>query len=95
MRWNAWFPTSRRMWHFSWDCVRSGQLSMWAQKCGKSLEETREILMELAQIGVCKVYHNEAGEEVFLVQIFAPGILEMMVNNDEQVKAHPSNRQGL
>lgn len=60
-----------------------------AQKCGKSLEETREILMELAQIGVCKVYHNEAGEEVFLVQIFAPGILEMMVNNDEQVKAHP------
>ena len=45
--------------------------------------------MELAQIGVCKVYHNEAGEEVFLVQIFAPGILEMMVNNDEQVKAHP------
>ena len=60
-----------------------------AQKCGKSLEKTREILMELAQIGVCKVYHNEAGEEVFLVQIFAPGILEMMVNNDEQVKAHP------
>lgn len=60
-----------------------------AQKCGKSLEETREILMELAQIGVCKVYHNEAGEEMFLVQIFAPGILEMMVNNDEQVKAHP------
>lgn len=60
-----------------------------AQKCGKSLEETREILMELAQIGVCKVYHNGAGEEVFLVQIFAPGILEMMVNNDEQVKAHP------
>lgn len=60
-----------------------------AQKCGKSLEETREILMELAQIGVCKVYHIEAGEEVFLVQIFAPGILEMMVNNDEQVKAHP------
>lgn len=60
-----------------------------AQKCGKSLEEAREILMELAQIGVCKVYHNEAGEEVFLVQIFAPGILEMMVNNDEQVKAHP------
>ena len=60
-----------------------------AEKCGKSLEETQKILMELAQVGVCKVYHNEAGEEVFLVQIFAPGILEMMVNNDEQVKAHP------
>ena len=60
-----------------------------AEKCGKSLEETQKILMELAQIGVCKVYHNEAGQEVFLVQIFAPGILEMMVNNDQQVKAHP------
>ncbi len=60
-----------------------------AEKCGKSLEEARKILMELAQIGVCKVYHNEEGQEVFLVQIFAPGILEMMVNNDEQVKAHP------
>ena len=60
-----------------------------AEKCGKSLEETQKILMELAQIGVCKVYHNEDGQEVFLVQIFAPGILEMMVNNDEQVKAHP------
>ena len=60
-----------------------------AEKCGKSLEEARKILLELAQIGVCKVYHNEEGQEVFLVQIFAPGILEMMVNNDEQVKAHP------
>ncbi len=60
-----------------------------AKKCGKSLEETTKILMELAQIGVCKVYHNEAGEEVFLVQIFAPGILEMMVNNKEQVEKHP------
>lgn len=60
-----------------------------AEKCGKSLEETQKVLMELAQIGVCKVYHNEDGQEVFLVQIFAPGILEMMVNNDEQVKAHP------
>ncbi len=60
-----------------------------AKKLGKSLEETQRLLMELAQIGVCKVYHNDKGEEVFFVQIFAPGILEMMVNNDEQVRAHP------
>ncbi len=60
-----------------------------AAKRGKPVEETRKLLLELAQIGVCKVYHNQAGEEVFLVQIFAPGILEMMVNNDEQVKKYP------
>ena len=47
-----------------------------AKKCGKSLEETKKILIELAIIGVCKMFHNEAGEEVYMVQIFAPGILE-------------------
>lgn len=60
-----------------------------AKKCGKSLEETKKILMELAIIGVCKMFHNEAGEEVYMVQIFAPGILEMMVNNKEQLEKHP------
>lgn len=60
-----------------------------AKKCGKSLEETTEILMELAKIGVCKVFHNEEGQEVYMVQIFAPGILEMMVNNKEQLEKYP------
>ncbi|MEG1558133.1 MAG: pyridine nucleotide-disulfide oxidoreductase, partial [Oscillospiraceae bacterium] len=60
-----------------------------AQKSGKSVEEARKIAMELAQIGVCKVYRGETGEDVFFVQIFAPGILEMMVNNDEQLKKYP------
>ena len=60
-----------------------------AKKCGMSEEEAHRILMELAMIGVCKVYHNEQGQEVFLVQIFAPGILEMMVNNKEQLEKHP------
>ncbi len=60
-----------------------------AKKCGKSLEEATRLLMELAQIGVCKVFHNEKGEEVFMVQIFAPGILEMMVNNKDQLARFP------
>ena len=59
-----------------------------SKKCGKSIEETHKILMELAKIGVCKVYHED-GKELFMVQIFAPGILEMMVNNKEQLEDHP------
>ena len=59
-----------------------------AQKCGKSVEETHKLLMELAQIGVCKVWHED-GQELFWVNIFAPGMMEMMVNNKEQLEAHP------
>ncbi len=59
-----------------------------AKKCGKSVEETHKILMELAVIGVCKVWHED-GQELFWTNIFAPGMLEMMVNNREQLEAHP------
>lgn len=60
-----------------------------AKKCGKPVEETRKILHELAQIGVVKMTERSDGEEIFLVQIFAPGILEMMVANREQVEKYP------
>ena len=60
-----------------------------AKKCGKSIEETHRLLMELAVIGVCKAYHDEDGVERFMVQIFAPGILEMMVNNKQQLAEFP------
>ncbi len=60
-----------------------------SKKCGKSIEETHKILMELAKIGVCKVWHDDDGQELFWVNIFAPGMLEMMVNNREQLEAHP------
>lgn len=59
-----------------------------SKKCNKSIEETHKILMELAVIGVCKVWHED-GVELFWVNIFAPGMLEMMVNNREQLEAHP------
>lgn len=60
-----------------------------AKKCGKSYEDTKRILLELAQIGVCKSIEHDDGSVGFFVQIFAPGVLEMMVNNDEQLAAHP------
>ncbi|MEF9971580.1 MAG: FAD-dependent oxidoreductase, partial [Oscillospiraceae bacterium] len=60
-----------------------------SKKTGKSLEETRRLAMELAQIGVCKVYTGLSGEDQFFVQIFAPGVLEMMVGNRELLAKHP------
>ena len=56
-----------------------------AERCRKPLEETSKLLYELAQIGVCQV-SNVNGTDQFYVQIFAPGILEMMVNNREQLQ---------
>ena len=60
-----------------------------AKKIDKSIEETHRLLMELAVIGVCKAYHDDDGVEQFMVQIFAPGILEMMVNNKQQLAEFP------
>ena len=60
-----------------------------AKKANLSVEKAHKLAMELAQIGVCKVYTDEKGKEVFMVQIYAPGILEMMVNNAESVKKYP------
>lgn len=60
------------------------------EKCGKPIEETRSLLMKLTETGVCKVWTDkEDGKERFFVNIFAPGMLEMMVNNREQLAAHP------
>jgi NADPH-dependent glutamate synthase beta subunit-like oxidoreductase/NAD-dependent dihydropyrimidine dehydrogenase PreA subunit len=60
------------------------------EKCGKPREETLALLMKLAETGVCKVWTDkEDGKDRYFVNIFAPGILEMMVNNREQLAAHP------
>ena len=58
------------------------------QHSGKDPELTKKLLMELVQIGVAKRWHED-GQELFWVNIFAPGMLEMMVNNREQLEAHP------
>jgi NADPH-dependent glutamate synthase beta subunit-like oxidoreductase len=66
-----------------------------AKKCGKSVEETHRLALELAKIGVFRVTKNEQGGDMFFVQIFAPGILEMMVGNREQLAAHPEIAKGF
>lgn len=59
-----------------------------AKGCGKSIEETKKLADELADLGVFKLY-QENGKDIYLVQIFAPGILEMMVSNRENLAKHP------
>lgn len=59
-------------------------------KCGKSRGEIHTQLMKLAEKGVCKVWTDKSdGKDRFFINIFAPGMLEMMVNNREQLAAHP------
>lgn len=60
-----------------------------AKKAKLSVEKAHKLAMELAQIGVCRVSHNEKGMEEFFVNIYAPGILEMMVNNAELLEKYP------
>lgn len=59
-----------------------------ADKCGKSLEETKQILDRLGHLGVIKIY-TENGQTLYFMQIFAPGTLEMMVGCTENVQKHP------
>ena len=59
-------------------------------KCGKSKEETQKLLDQLCYTGVLKTWKDKKiGKDVYFINIFAPGILEMMVNNREQLAAHP------
>lgn len=60
-----------------------------AEKTGKPEEETRRLALELAEIGVFRVNKDEHGEDQFYMQIFAPGIMEMLVNNPKQLAEHP------
>lgn len=60
------------------------------EKCGKSHEQTLALLTKLAEAGVCKVWTDKKdGKDRYFINIFAPGMLEMMVNNREQLEAHP------
>ena len=61
-----------------------------AKKVGKTVEEIQPALDNLVYYGVFRrTYSEEAGQDVYFMQIFAPGILEMMVNNKELMAAHP------
>ena len=60
------------------------------EKCGRSREETKKLLDQLTYTGVVKVWTDKKDKkDRYFINIFAPGMLEMMVNNREQLAAHP------
>lgn len=59
-----------------------------APLCGKTVERTAELLLELAEIGVCFVNEID-GEDTFWYETWVPGIMEMMVNNKKNVEKYP------
>lgn len=61
-----------------------------AKKVGKTVEEIKPSLDNLVYYGIFRrTLDEKLGEDVYFMQIFAPGILEMMVNNKELMAAHP------
>ena len=61
-----------------------------ARKTGKSIEEVEKLAQHLAWIGVFRwTVDRETGENRYFMQIFAPGIMEMLVNNQELLNTHP------
>ena len=61
-----------------------------AKKVGKSVDEVEKIAKHLAWIGVFRCTRNpETGVDEYFMQIFAPGIMEMLVNNQELLDTHP------
>ncbi len=59
-----------------------------AAKCGKPLEETKRLLWDLGLAGVCFVQIID-GVEKYSLEVWAPGIMEAMVNNKENVAKFP------
>lgn len=61
-----------------------------AKKVGKTVEEVQPLLDNLVYYGIFRRSMDKAlGEDVYYMQIFAPGILEMMVNQKELLATHP------
>ncbi len=56
--------------------------------CGKPLEITTRLLMELADAGVCFV-NKKDGVDKFWYDTWVPGIMEMMTNNLANVRKYP------
>ena len=61
-----------------------------AKKVGKTVEEVQPLLDNLVYYGIFRRSMDKTlGEDVYYMQIFAPGILEMMVNQKELLETHP------
>ena len=71
--------------------LRKERTAGWlAAKVGKTVAEIQPALDNLVYYGVFRrVYSEELVEDTYFMQIFAPGILEMMVNNQPLMAAHP------
>ncbi|HHW23223.1 MAG TPA: FAD-dependent oxidoreductase [Clostridiaceae bacterium] len=59
-----------------------------APKCGKSVEETKRLLDQLAEVGVCFVNEID-GVDHYWYDTWVPGIMEMVVNNKKTVEKYP------
>ena len=61
-----------------------------AKKVGKTVAEIQSSLDNLVEYGIFRrTYSEKYGEDTYFMQIFAPGILEMMVNNKKLLHDHP------
>ena len=61
-----------------------------AKKVGKPVGEVQKLAEHLAWIGVFRITTDPRdGKDRFYMQIFAPGIMEMLVNNQTLLKEHP------
>ncbi len=71
--------------------LRKERTAQWlADKVGRTVDEIQPSLDRLVYYGVfrrCKI--DGTDEDSYFMQIFAPGILEMMVNNQELLREHP------
>ena len=48
-----------------------------AKKCGKSVDETQKLAMELAEVGGC-IFYSENGVDLFELTVFVPGVMEKL-----------------
>ena len=65
-----------------------------AKECGKPVEKTHELLMQLADVGVCFAV-EEDGVDKFWHDMWVPGIMEMMSNKYEDVKKYPQSAEAF
>lgn len=61
-----------------------------AKKCGKSLERTEELLLEMSVIGLIEYnWENKDHVKQYILPMFVPGCAEFMMMNEKQVEEHP------
>ncbi len=59
-----------------------------AALCGKSIEESEKLLWDLAVAGACFVNEID-GVNMYWIELWVPGHMEMIVNNKENIKKYP------